>query len=96
MGSHSQRDAREKNGNLGAGFADRGGDHAVRNRGHHQGWKGKMGSLRSRPAKAHWTTVNLCCFKATKCIVFVTAAAGSCHQEGVWKDPSRQYLAALG
>ena len=25
MGSHSQRDAREKNGELGASFADRGG-----------------------------------------------------------------------
>ena len=95
MGSHNQRDAREKNGNLGAGFADRGGDHAARNGGHHQGWKGKMGSLRTRPAKAHWTIVNLCCFKATKCIVFVTAATVTC-QQGVWKDPSRQYLAALG
>lgn len=40
----------------------------------------KDGSSEARPAEAHWTIVNLCCFKATKCIVFVTTATGSCQQ----------------
>ena len=95
VGSHSQRDARKKNGNLGTGFADRAGDHAARNVGHHQGWKGKMGGLRTRPAKSLWTTVNLCCLKATKCAVSVTAPQEAVNRQGVWKDPSRQCWAAL-
>lgn len=62
-------------------------------RGRHQGWEGRMGSLRTRPAEAHWTIVNLCCFKATKCIAFVTAAAGSCQQA---RSLERRFQAVLG
>lgn len=96
MGSHSQRDARKKNGNLNAGFADRGGDHAARNVGHHQGWKGKMGGLRTQPAKSLWTIVNLCCLKATKCVVSVTAATGSCHQARSLERPFQAVLGCSG